>query len=357
MTDNLFDRLADLFRSSGPVNWRLAREIAASAAGTPEPVDPWLEEEYRDLSATAVRFIDAASPLDAVAAAATPRILDRRSWAAGAADGLAYMAEPLAGKLSGAGGAPEMLQMLAPALIGLQIGGMMGAMSHRVLGEFDLGLPSGTLRSPAYIVPNIEEFADAHELDRRQSRLWVAMQETTHAAVMAVPWVREHAVRSMERFVATLEIDETAIGERMQAMQDPEALQNLVEDGAAIPALLSANGGEAELDDVLTLMAAAEGYAEFLIDRTIADLVPEVLALREAVDRRRAETPPGERMLAQMIGVDLKHVGYRRGTDFCHELARRWGDEAVHRMWERPDSLPQAGDLEDAVAWAARALL
>ncbi len=30
--DNLFDRLADLFRSNGPVNWRLAREIAESLA-------------------------------------------------------------------------------------------------------------------------------------------------------------------------------------------------------------------------------------------------------------------------------------------------------------------------------------
>ena len=34
-SDNLFDRLADLFRSSGPVNWRLAREIAESVAGEP----------------------------------------------------------------------------------------------------------------------------------------------------------------------------------------------------------------------------------------------------------------------------------------------------------------------------------
>ena len=64
MTDNLFDRLADLFRSSGPVNWRLAREIAESAAGPAEAIDPWLDEEYRDLAATAVRYVDAASPLD-----------------------------------------------------------------------------------------------------------------------------------------------------------------------------------------------------------------------------------------------------------------------------------------------------
>ena len=51
--DNLFDRLADLFRSNGPVNWRLAREIAESVAGEAEPVEPWLAEEYRELAVTA----------------------------------------------------------------------------------------------------------------------------------------------------------------------------------------------------------------------------------------------------------------------------------------------------------------
>ena len=357
MTDNLFDRLADLFRSPGPVNWRLAREIAESSAGNVEPVDPWLDEEYRDLAATAVRYVDAASPLDPVTAAVSPRILDRRGWASAAADGLAYLAEPLAAKFGAEGPAPEMVQMLAPALIGLQVGGMVGALSHRIMGGFDIGLPPARPEGPFYLVPNIEEFAGKHDLDRRQVRLWVAMHETTHVAAMAEPWVREHAVKSMSAFVASLEVDEEAMTTRLEMLQDPEAMQRLVEGGPAMPPLLAARGGAEQLEDVRTLMSIAEGYAEFLVDRCVGNLIPQAAALREAVDRRRAEPAPGEQMLAQMMGLELDHARYRLGTTFCQEVARRWGDEAVHRLWESPATLPRSGDLEDPVAWAARALL
>jgi putative hydrolase len=357
MTDNLFDRLADLFRSPGPVNWRLAREIAESAAGPNEPIDPWLDEEYRDLAATAVRYVDAASPLDPLSMPSPGRVLDRRSWATASTEGLAYLAEPLAEKLMGPGPLPEMLRALGPALVGLQIGGMVGAMSHRTLGGFDVGLPAGRDESPAYLVPNIEQFSTDHDLDPRQVRLWVAMHETTHVAAMTVPWVREHAVMRMDAFVASLTIDEEGIAERMQNLQDPEALQRMVEGGDGMPSLLAATGGAHELDDVRALMSVVEGYADLLIDRSVGGLIPQAGAVREAVDRRRAEPSPGERMLGQMIGLDLQHARYRLGSSFCLEVARRWGDEAVHRLWESPEMLPRAGDLEDPVAWAARALL
>jgi len=357
MTDNLFDRLADLFRSPGPVNWRLAREIAESAAGTLEPIDPWLEEEYRDLVATAARHIDSASPLDPMSLPGPDRILDRRSWAGASTEGLAYLAEPLAGKLVGPDPLPDMLRALGPALIGLQMGGMVGAMSHRVLGGFDIGLPGGQDEAPAYVVPNIEQFSTDHTLDARQVRLWVAMHETTYVAALTRPWVREHAVMRMDAFVGSLEVDDEGLAERMQTLQDPDALQRMVEGGEGMPSLLSAKGGEGELAEVRTLMSIIEGYADFLIDRTIGTLLPAAPAIAEAIDRRRAEPSPGERMLAQMVGLDLHHARYRLGATFCFEVARRWGDEAIHHLWESPETLPRAGDLEDPVAWAARALL
>lgn len=357
MSDNLFDRLADLFRASGPVNWRLAREIAESAAGPAEPIDPWLDEEYRDLAATAARWLDSATPLDPLAASGTVRILDRRSWASGAADGLAPIAEPLAAALGATGPMPEVLQALGPALVGLQMGGMVGALSHRILGGFDIGLPPGRVEPPTYLVANVEQFAGEHALDHRQVRLWVAMQETTHAAAMAVPWVRERAVQRLQAYVASLEMDEAGIAERMEAFRDPESLQHLLDGGGSIPPLLVARGGDRELGDLRTLMAVVEGYAEFLIDRLVPSLIPARDEVRRAVDRRRAEPSPGEQLLGTMIGLDLEHAGYRAGSGFCHEVGRRWGDEAVHRLWERPETLPRDGDLADPVAWAARVLL
>ena len=46
MSDNLFEQLFELFQTPGPINWRLAREVTKSLAGSPEPIEPLLAEEY-----------------------------------------------------------------------------------------------------------------------------------------------------------------------------------------------------------------------------------------------------------------------------------------------------------------------
>jgi putative hydrolase len=357
MNDNLFDRLADLFKASGPVNWRLAREIAESSAGPAEPLDPWLVEEYAELAGTAAMLIEPSSPLDAAAHSAITA-MDRRTWASQQPEGFGYLAEPLAAKLTGSmGGEAGMLAPLGPAIVGLQVGGLVGAMSQRVLAGFDIGIPAEPELPGAVLIPNVEDFAEDHGLDARQVRLWVAIHEITHTAAMAIPWVREQAVMRVEAYVETLEVDEEGLEEKMALLQDPQALEGMIDGSAVVGGLMGLVGDARALEDVTALMAAVEGYGDLLVKRTAANLVPEAPQLREALDRARAEPSPGERMLVHMIGLDLQHARYRLGGEFCSEIQRRWGDEAVDRLWEGPEFLPQAGELEDPVGWAARVLL
>jgi uncharacterized protein (DUF2342 family) len=62
-------------------------------------------------------------------------------------------------------------------------------------------------------------------------------------------------------------------------------------------------------------------------------------------------------MLQRILGLDLEHHRYRRGTTFCAEVARRWGDDALSGIWDGPEMLPGEDELEDVVGWAARVLL
>ena len=39
MSDNLFEQLFELFNQPGPVNWKLAEEIAGSLSGEADPVE------------------------------------------------------------------------------------------------------------------------------------------------------------------------------------------------------------------------------------------------------------------------------------------------------------------------------
>lgn len=355
-SDNLFDRLADLFKTSGPVNWRLAREIAESVAGDHDPIEPWLVEEYRELAGTAAMRIAAVSPLDADATLADVRAVDRRTWAGDNVESLSYLAEPVSERFSASDGLGGLMAQLGPALIGMQMGSVTGFMSQRVLGQFDVGLPGGAASPVAFVVPNVEAFAADHGLDPRQTRLWVALHEVTHHAEFAVPWLRERFLMLVHEFVEGLEMDSGELASRMEGFQDPTALQEMLESGG-MTGLFAGEGQDGALDDIKAFMATMEGYGDHLVERAAPGLIPEAPRMRAALDEIRAEPSEGEQILQQMLGLDLDHAGYRLGAEFCSEVTRRWGDDALERIWEGPDMLPTLPELADPVGWAARVLI
>jgi putative hydrolase len=360
VTDNLFDRLRELLESSGPVNWKLAKEIAESSAGNSEPIEPWVAEEYLELTRTAAQLVDRASPLDTIAGATDVHVVDRRRWASENVEAFAFLAEPVAEKLGGAGASPSdpmaaIMSQLGPALIGMQMGTMAGMMSHRILAQFDVGLPLGG--PVTFVAPNIESFAGDHGLDVRQVRLWVALHEVVHRAEFALPWVRDHVRSLMEEFASRLEIDPEALQERMGMFEDPEQLQHMLEDPGGMSGLLAGPGQADILADIQAFMAVTEGYADWLVDRAAPGMVPQADRIREAIDRRRSEPTEGEQMLQRILGLDLDHGRYRSGTHFCAEVARRLGEGTLSRMWEGPDMLPTLDELDDVVGWAARVTL
>lgn len=355
MTDNLFDRLADLMRSSGPVNWRLAREIAESVAGQAEPIDPWLDEEMRDLAATAARLIDQHSPLDPALVSTPATVTDKRGWASANIEALGYLAEPLAEKLSSDASSP--LQPLGPALLGMQMGATIGTTAQTVLAGFDLGLPSGSATGPVFVVTNIEPFAAEEAVDPRQARLWIALHEVTHHAAYAVPWLREHVLNLAHEFVEGLEFDVGGIERRIEALQDPEALQRMMQEPTGVAGLLSPEDEGVAAGRLRGVLAVVEGYADRIVERAAGDLIPAAEDLRAAMDRRRIDPSAGEQLLEQALAFDLKHAEHRAGDRFCAEVARRWGDDALDRIWEGPEMLPEEAELHDPVGWAARVLL
>jgi putative hydrolase len=357
VTDNLFDRLAELLQSAGPVNWKLAREIAESVAGQPEPIDPWVAEEYQELARTATLLVDESGPLDPATSTAAVNMVDRRGWATANVESFAYLGESLAGAFGGAGPLEGMLQPLGPALIGMQMGSMTGLMAHRVFGQFDVGLPAASGSGIFFVVPNIESFATDHGLEIRQTRLWIALQEVAHQAQFAIPWIREHYLALIREYLGNVRFDFEAMQQAMESIQDPSELEGMMSDPSALGGLVVDPEQQGTLEQIQAFMAVTEGSADWLVHRAAGDLIPDAPRLREAVDRRRVEPTQGEEALQKMLGLELKRSQYRTGAEFCAEVERRWGPETVHRLWEDSDSLPTATELEDVVGWAARVLL
>ncbi len=84
--------------------------------------------------------------------------------------------------MAGMAGMGNMLGLLAPALLGVQAGSMIGYLAQHALGRYDLPLPTSDAPSLCFVVANIDSFESEWSLPRDDLRFYVALHETVHAA-------------------------------------------------------------------------------------------------------------------------------------------------------------------------------
>lgn len=361
MSDSIFDRLFELFQSPGPVNWKLAAEVRKSLAGQVEPVDPHRAEEYAELVHAAQLHLAAATHLD-IGTVGQVQPVDRATWAAANERSFRYAIEPLAGKLLAA---PDddtnpmaaMLAPMGPAVLGMQAGTMVGFMSHRVLGQFDAGLPPLDTDAMYLVVPNVEAFAVDHVLDPLQARLWAAAHEVIHCAILAVPWLPAQVVAVMDAYYAEVRFDPSRLTDAISRVEDPSQLEDMMGGAGGLAALLGAEHDATLLAPVQALLAVIAGYGDYVVRKALAAVLPDLARLEEASARRRGEPSQAEQFLQQLVGLELERHRAHDAAAFFAEIERRLGVETVERVWADPDGLPTRDELTDPVGWAARVLL
>ncbi len=365
--DDLFAQMFRMFQSSGPVNWKLARELTKNLAGEREPIEPGIAEEYRELAHVAELRIQATVTLPSP----SPGELnptDRSTWALENEQTFRILIEPLGDKLTGGfAGLPgmeslgqmgAMLQPLGPALLGMQAGTMVGFMAHRVLGQFDTGIPAIEQDKPYLIVPNVEAFALEAEVDPRQVRLWAALHEMLFQRLMEIEWLRGHFVSVVEAFYETVELDLSDVMGQIGALEDPDKIRELLgEEGASTPALLKGTSDPDRLASIQSLTAYVEGYGDYLVRKAGAELLPDLTRIETANSRRRSEPDQTEQSLQQVVGLELQRHRADDAAAFCVEVEERWSESALDRVWEQPDNLPNLAELTDPVGWAARVMM
>jgi putative hydrolase len=366
--EGLFEQIFKMLQSSGPVNWKLAREVTKSLAGPPQPIDPSVAEEYRELAHVAEVRISSVTQLPSP----EPGELnptDRATWAAENQQAFRVLVEPLGDKLSGLtdmGGIPgmgdmgdmgAMLAPLGPALLGMQAGTMVGFMAHRALGQFDTGIPAMDHDRPYVIVPNLDDFAIDHGIDHRQIRLWGALHEVAFHRIMAVEWVRGRFVELITAFYDDVEIDTSDLLGKLTGMSDPMELQQMLGEGEDPAGLIQATANPERLADVQAFTAFIEGYADRVVRVAGAEMLPNIERIDEAYGRRRTEPDKTEQFLQQFAGLKLERWRAVDAAQFCDDVVERWSEDALARVWEAPENMPNLEELTDAIGWNARVLL
>jgi coenzyme F420 biosynthesis associated uncharacterized protein len=169
-----------------------------------------------------------------------------------------------------------------------------------------------------------------------------------------VPWLRDHLRGLLREYLATVEvrIDSGAAG-GLPSLPRPAQLVEAFRHGG-LAALVQTREQRELMDRVQAAMAVIEGYAEHVMDALGPELLPAYAGLREAMERRRRSRSAPERILARLLGMDLKLRQYELGRAFCDEVARLGGTDALNRVWASPEALPSLEELDRPGDWLAR---
>ena len=367
----LFRELQRLLTAqSGPVNWEIGGQIATAVAQMGSPnVRAGADDRaaFEEACRLAEMRVSELTGLEAPGSITKIEVVDRVTWAQANLEAIRPYMERLSAGLGGrlgqggseAGSGEDSgfpvgaaLGMLGPLIFGLEVGFLMGFLSRRVLGQYDLCLPRGDASHLWFVYTNIVGAQGDLELDPRQFRMWLALHEVTHQLeFVSIPWMRSHFTGLVERFIDAAEIDSGEAMSRLQSLGDPEQLSHLMSHPEELLPMLITPPQQEIANQIETLMAVLEGYAEWVMDKIGSEMLLEFSKTREGLNRRRAERSSVERLLEGLLGIDLKPAQYRAGERFVRAVA---APDQLTRLWEGSANLPSRAELGEPTKWLAR---
>lgn len=356
-----------LASSKGPVNVEMATQVAVALAtqegdGAPDPA------RTRALS-DAVReseLVLAGYTRLPVEEPATVRTIGRADWARATLTAWGWLFERVAEKLSGglAGGEEEeapaglaaAMGQVAPLLVGIQVGTLVGQLARDVLGRYDHPIPRDDEGHLLFVDPNVVRLASDYDFEQTAFVRWLALGSAARHLVLAqASWMNRYWRSLLTEVVDAMEIDVSELQSRMMDLQSegPAALQEGLGAGAALP-LVPTDRHRQALARLRSFLAAVEGYARHATAAVGESLVGPVTQIEEGVARRRLEGSEAETMLKTILGVSLDRELEGAGTTFCAAVVKLKGIAVLNLMWTAPDNLPSYEEIKDPFAWMER---
>jgi putative hydrolase len=374
----LFGDLAKLFSQQGPIGWDAARQLALSIAtdgGEEGNVDPLERIRLEQLARIAELHVGNATGLPTSFGGTGVSIVPvtRGQWATTTLESWRPLFERLASSLTPP--APPttpdpsdplsfmapLMAMMGPMMMGMTAGSMIGHLSRRSFGQYDLPVPRRAKDDLMVIPANFETFASEWSIPADDLRLWVCAQEIAMHSVLRIPHVRATVEEFLSAYAAGFEPDPNALEDRLGSMEfdmsDPSSMSGMQSMFGDPELLLGAIQSQAQRDMLPkfeALIAAMVGYVDHIVDAVGSSLLSNTTMISEAVRRRRVEADDSDRFVERLFGLELTQATYDRGAAFVAGIVERAGNDGLVRLWESERTLPTPAELEAPGLWLAR---
>ena len=385
----LFAQFQRAMSAQGPLQWDVARQTALMAATegvTEHNVDPQRRIAVESLANVARMHVaeltglatPVAVPLDVVGRA-TWANLTLQAWkpyfdalaqaiggtanntatdtadttADNTASSEADESDPMMAMLA------NVSKLIAPSMLGMSVGTLVGRLATNTFGQFDLPLPRDPHDRVVIVISNVDSFADEWSIPRDDMTMWALTHELVSHGVFGVAHVRQTVQQLVSQFAGGFRPNPGALSESISSLDissgDPMKLLNsLLSD----PTVLLGAQRSAAQERVAPILDAAiagiVGYIDHYVDRVTARILGQASPIGEAVRRRRVAQSGDRVFVERLLGVDLTSEQVERAQQFIAGVLERAGDEGVALLLAKHGNLPTPSEIVAPGLWLAR---
>lgn len=338
------------------MKWDLVERVAGRMAGSYPLAGTYHETRLARQAPEIVRR--AAQMVEAETGLVAPgqpevAVVSRHDWVRNNLASFSRLLEPIEARLDETRG-------LGPGLgqqvMSIELGAVLGLLSRRVLGQYELVLPTGENEQgdTVFLVgANILQMERQNEFRPDEFRFWVALHEATHRMqFQGVPWMRDYFLGLVSELVAATRPEPGRVGRLSQQLREAAESGEPMIDETGLFGLFATPEQRAVIDRVQALMSLLEGHGHVVMDRIGERELVTQGRMSQIIKARRQD--PRTQMLMRLIGLELKMKQYEDGARFIDAVERHAGWSALDRAWVSSDNLPTIDEIADPVSWLER---
>lgn len=337
--------------SNSAVPWAGAVKIAGRLAGTYPLFDSYhrdaLIAEAGPIVARAQELVEAETGLGSIGAP-TVEVVDRERWVE---RNVAFFSMIVDATITEPAG---IARRIGGPLVAAETGALLGVLSRRVLGQYELVLPSEDAGDTIYLVgPNMLAMERAHQLRPSEFRMWIALHECTHRLqFVAVPWMRDYFFGMVTALASATQADERRLTRLGSEIRKASEEGRPLVDESGLLGLFANEDQRILLDKIQALMSLLEGHGHVVMDRVGGRILRTQKRMSGLLKARRAD--PRMAMFMRLTGLEMKMRQYELGEQFVLGVERLSAWSALDLAWTGPDALPTLAEIESPETWLRR---
>ena len=340
--------------AKSPIDWRRAEQIATGIAGRHPDVVGDAVVDFGHMIAQLEDQIEETTGLRSLAGPAVVQVIDRPDWIRANIASFQHLLAPVLDEWSAKMPSNRLAANISSQLVGAELGAVLGWMSTRVLGQYDLLV--GRDDDAVYMVgPNLAALEKRFGFDPHEFRTWVLLHELTHRAQFTgVPWMKGHFTDLVDVSVRMANPDPHRIAEAIrEAFTDRDRARQQVRDSGVFGLIASAEQ-RAVIQQIAGLMSLLEGHGDVTMSRAAGDLVPSAGRFSAVLQARRRRSNPLTRLILRLTGIEGKLNQYAAGERFIAAIEAEGGPRAVDVCWRAAENLPSMEEIRNPRQWLER---